>query len=76
MLSIIKELNAANKLSPAQKLIVAETKPREELYDLHADPHEINNLAGLPEYQDTLKMLSSLLDEWITQTGDKGLSQQ
>ena len=76
MLSVIKELNKANKLTPAQQLILAETKPDEELYDVKADPYEINNLAERAEYKDTLIRLRSLLDEWIADTGDKGLEQQ
>lgn len=76
MLSVIKELYKANKLTPVQELILAETKPREELYDLYADPYEINNLVDKPEYQDTLKMLGSLLDKWINETMDKGLKHQ
>jgi len=76
MLSVIKELNKANKLTPAQQLILADTKPDEELYDIKADPYELNNLAEIPEYKDTLIMLRSLLDDWIADTGDKGLARQ
>jgi len=75
MLAVIKELHAAGKLTEAQQLILATTKPKEELYDLHADPYEVDNLAQSPEYQKTLKELRVLLDEWITDTQDKGLTQ-
>lgn len=75
MLAIIKELGAQGKLTKAQQLILARTKPREELYDTVTDPHELTNLAQSPDYQVTLKELRSLLDKWIADTGDKGLAQ-
>ncbi|MGH8248733.1 MAG: sulfatase-like hydrolase/transferase, partial [Gammaproteobacteria bacterium] len=34
-----------------------QTKPAEELYDLESDPDEVNNLAGLPRYQEVLRRL-------------------
>jgi arylsulfatase A-like enzyme len=73
MLSVIRELHAQGKLTEAQQLILLETKPKEELYDLENDPHEINNLAYVPEYQGTLGRLRESLDGWIADTRDKGL---
>jgi hypothetical protein len=43
---------------------------QEELYDLHNDPYEINNLALNEAYQDILKRHSDALDEWIIVSGD------
>jgi arylsulfatase A-like enzyme len=74
MLPVIRELNRQGALTGAQKLILAKTKPLEELYDLAADPHELNNLAQSPAYSDTLKEMRVLLDEWIEETRDKGLA--
>ncbi|MDF1816907.1 MAG: sulfatase [Verrucomicrobiales bacterium] len=51
---------------------MAVTRPEEELYDLKNDPHEMNNLAGLPGHQETLKSLREDLDVWIEKTGDQG----
>jgi arylsulfatase A-like enzyme len=45
-------------------------RPQEELYDLHNDPYEINNLALNEAYQDILKRHSDALDEWIIVSGD------
>jgi arylsulfatase A-like enzyme len=73
MLPVIQELNAEGKLTEAQQLILAKTKPVEELYDLQADPYELNNLARSPKQRDELNKLRSLLDAWIADTGDKGL---
>lgn len=73
MLPVIEELHAQGKLNEAQQLLLAETKPREEFYDLEADPHEIHNLAQSERYQEELNELRVQLDAWIADTGDKGL---
>ncbi len=73
MLPIIRELSGQGKLTQAQQLLLSETKPAEELYDLAADPHEINNLAGVAQHHETLEELRALLDQWLADTGDKGL---
>ncbi|UCG49701.1 MAG: sulfatase [Phycisphaerales bacterium] len=75
MLAVIKELGAQGRLTKAQELILAKTKPKEELYDLEADPHELKNLAQSPHRQKELEKLRALLDEWIAETKDKGLAQ-
>jgi len=72
MLNLMKELHAQGKLTPVQALFMAPRKPDEELYDLTADPWEVNNLAASPEHQQTLKDMRAILDGWIKQTGDKG----
>jgi hypothetical protein len=46
--------------------------PAEELYDLKADPHEIRNLAGLPEHQKPLQRLRRVLEKWIKDSDDQG----
>lgn len=70
--SLLDVLQKQGKLTPAQALFMARTRPPEELYDLRTDPHEINNLAEDPKYQKTLKKLRSNLDNWIKQTSDRG----
>lgn len=62
-----------NLLTPAQRRFLATTRPAEELYDLHADPHEINNLADDPRYADTLQRLRHELLHWQQTYGDLGL---
>jgi N-sulfoglucosamine sulfohydrolase len=44
--------------------------PAEELYDLHNDPYEFNNLAGKLSYQTTQNFLRSELLKWRQQTAD------
>jgi arylsulfatase A-like enzyme len=75
MLALIRDLNARGELSAVQRLILAETKPAEELYDVQKDPHEVNNLADSPAHRTILRRLQELLDDWIVDTGDSGLSQ-
>ncbi len=41
-----------------------EPRPAEELYDLDSDPHELNNVAQSSEYEETLKRLCAVLDDW------------
>jgi arylsulfatase A-like enzyme len=73
MLEVIQELHRMGQLTEAQQLILAETKPNEELYDLQTDPHEIANLAQSPLHQETLAEMRKLLDDWIADTQDEGL---
>jgi arylsulfatase A-like enzyme len=70
--NLIKELNKAGKLTPAQAVLAAPTMPKEELYDLTTDPHETNNLALRWDYQPTVLKLRGVLEKWIADTGDQG----
>jgi N-sulfoglucosamine sulfohydrolase len=71
-MQVWRKWNAEGKLNAAQKLFFAPTKPKEELYDCNADPHEINNLAANPKYAEKLKELRGALDKWIEETHDLG----
>ena len=51
---------------------MAKTKPKEELYHLSNDPHEMNNLAADPAHAESLAALSKNLDQWIDETADQG----
>ncbi len=70
--NIMKKMYAAGTLTPAQAKFCAPTKPAEELYDIVADPDELNNLAGSVKYKKTLHQMKGILDNWIKTTGDKG----
>ena len=69
----MRRLNAEGKLNAVQKLFFRKTKPLEELYDTTADPYEVNNLAGKPEYAKTLSKMRKALNEWMLETEDTGL---
>ncbi len=45
--------------------------PEEELYDLQADPFELNNLANNPEQAERLKSMRAELTIWMKEQGDK-----
>ena len=42
----------------------------EELYNVNADPHELNNLADSPEHRDVKERLRAELDAWIEENDD------
>jgi N-sulfoglucosamine sulfohydrolase len=68
-------LLAAANISPAIKtrLDFFQYRPADELYDLTEDPHELRNLATLPEHEVTRLRLAAKLDEWMRQQADLGL---
>jgi len=72
--NLLKELHAEGRLTPAQAFLCKPSMPPEELYDLKADPHEIDNLASSvrPEHQAALARLRGVLQEWIDETNDQG----
>lgn len=73
ILQALRAANDAGTLSPLQKqLLFSATRAKEELYDLQADPHELNNLASDAKHSATLKSLRQRLDDWMIKTNDLG----
>src|SRR6185436_19586214 len=70
--NLIKELNAQDKLTRVQAILAAPTMPKEELYDLNADPYETNNLALRWDHQLTVLRLRGVLEKWIDESHDQG----
>jgi arylsulfatase A-like enzyme len=69
----LRELHAEGRLSPLQEeLLFSPTRPKEELYDVRADPFETRNLAGDPAFNSTLEDLRKRLDRWMLETRDPG----
>ncbi len=64
-----RELFHAGKLNPAQSQFF-QRRPAEALYDLDADPHEVHDLSGDPEYADTLARLRTRLAEHVKNLPD------
>jgi arylsulfatase A-like enzyme len=66
-------LDAEDKLTGPQKSWMAYKRPPEELYDVKADPYQINNLAENPGYKSVRDELRKRQDQWTIETGDMGL---
>lgn len=66
----MRALHRDGKLNRDQALIMAESRPREELYDLAADPDELHNLAEDPAYASRLAEMRALWMDWRDRTGD------
>jgi len=71
-LAAMRQLKEEGKLDGPPALFMADTRPPEELYDIVEDPHEINNLAGQPEFAEQLQRMRGILTNWVEETGDKG----
>lgn len=65
-------LRDAGELTETQALWFRETRPAEELFDTYNDPHEINNLAGDPAYEEILMELRTACTEWMEEINDLG----
>lgn len=61
----------AGRLTPAQRRFF-EPRAFEELYDLRADPHELENLASAPAGRAKLRELRTALDAHMLATNDNG----
>ncbi len=59
------------RLTPAQAFFW-KTKPTEELYDVRSDQHQIHNLAGNDDLQETLARLRAAQQEWCRCIRDVG----
>jgi uncharacterized sulfatase len=71
-MQVWRRLHAEGRLNPVQDLFFAPTKPKEELYDVEADPDEVRNLADDPRYRDKLLEMRAALDRWLVETKDLG----
>lgn len=64
---------AADDPGAAEKVRMYEFRPADELYDTHADPFELDNLAGQPRYRGLLDSMRSRLQAWMREQGDLGV---
>ena len=71
-LAALKKYNTVGKLTPAQSKWMARHRPKDELYDVQNDPHELHNLADNPQYRKLLHSFQEKLDHWIRETDDRG----
>ncbi len=69
---VMKQLHAENKLDSIQERFMSTERPAEELYNIKEDPFELNNLAKNQNYAEILEKYTTILDQWIVETNDKG----
>jgi arylsulfatase A-like enzyme len=67
----MRRLHAEGKLNADQRKFMAAQRAPEELYDLQADPFELNNLARDPRHRATLDRLRAVLAAWLKDTRDE-----
>ena len=64
------DAHAKGNLHPRQRDIFLKPRPREELYHVGRDPHQLSNVADDPKYLPVLRRLRRVLDQWAESTGD------
>ncbi|MBT4518765.1 MAG: sulfatase [Halieaceae bacterium] len=69
MMREMRALYEAGQLSPQQALWF-EAPGKERLFDLQADPHELDDLSRIPAFGADLLRLRRELDAWLRRTGD------
>lgn len=70
---VLRKWDREGRLNAAQRTLV-DPLPREQLFDVTADPYEVKNLANDPEHARVLAGLRARLDKWISKVGDQGRS--
>ena len=65
------KLHESADLSATEGQLFWFPRPREELYDCSADPHELKNLAEDSSYAKTLALMREAMHEWERDTGDR-----
>ena len=73
IMQAIRQAALDGTLPKAGAHIVAPVKPKEELFDVETDPHELNNLAAKPEYQEVLQEMRMAHADWSDRIKDTGL---
>ena len=72
IIGLLRYLDSRGELSGPPAALMANRRPREELYDLWEDPWEVNNLADSPSHADTKRRLAEALDAWMDRSNDRG----
>lgn len=70
ILQAMRRCASEGLLNPQQAIIMAETRPVEELYDLESDPDEFQNLATDAAYASQLQTMRAALIAWKKRTSD------
>jgi N-sulfoglucosamine sulfohydrolase len=70
--AVMELMMKQGQLNSVQRHFMLPTRAIEEFYDLYQDPHEVQNLAYDPAYQELLSEFSQDMDNWILTTRDQG----
>ncbi|RKX35990.1 MAG: sulfatase [Verrucomicrobia bacterium] len=68
----IWRLHGEGKLEGAQRLLLQQQRPVEELYDTENDPFEIQNLADDPAHRARLEDMRKVMNKWRRRVKDMG----
>lgn len=60
----------------AKRVAFYQHRPKFELYDIDADPHQLTNLAEDPKQTDRLSNMHTKLKAWMKSQGDEGLASE
>jgi len=74
--AVLNVMHIKGQLNEVQDRFMQPVKPREELYDLAADPYETKNLAGDPGYAAELERMRKALAAWRKEIGDEGVTEE
>lgn len=66
-------LDKAGKLTPSQQQWFRSSKDEDELFNVCNDPHELSNLAQIPNYSHKLNQMKHALDSWLSEINDEPL---
>lgn len=69
---VLREVEKQGELTAPVARLLAPTRPAEELYDLSADPDEVNNLAASADHQAIRREMRAALEDWIVASDDQG----
>ncbi|HWE45447.1 MAG TPA: sulfatase-like hydrolase/transferase [Caulobacteraceae bacterium] len=70
MADVVAAARKAGKLTPVQASAYADDRGEAELYDLKADPDELNNLAGDPAHAGDVARLAQVLNAFAAEAPD------
>ena len=71
-MTVARVLKQRGELIGPPAVFWVESRPAEELYELHSDPEEVNNLVGNSAHAQSLSQLRNELDRWMLRTSDQG----
>ncbi len=61
---------AKGNLKAEQRDVFLKPRPVQELFHVGKDPHQMTNVASLPENEAVVKEMNALLDRWTQETAD------